>query len=163
MEGWKEPKLEVSPWLIIAETAAGKEGRARKEERGWNIHKIWFWIADLRPGFWWCFYTWVIKRKGFTRWQEAAICSLQKRIAGVFCIPALPCPSSLPDPGNGSSSSKEKSSLFTSLTHLCLVAPGSGTKWRAFCVLLAIGIEKNAFFWISWSWQVAGSQAWKQR
>lgn len=75
MEGWKEPKLEVSPWLIIAETAAwaaGKEGEAGKEERGWNMHKIWFWIADLRPGFWWCFYTWVIKRKGFTRWQEAA-------------------------------------------------------------------------------------------
>lgn len=44
---------------------------------------------------------------------------------------------------------KKKSSLFASLTHLCLVTPGSGTqwtKWSAYCVLLAIGIEKNAFF-----------------
>lgn len=45
--------------------------RAGKEERWWNMHKIWFSIGDLRPGFWWCFYTWLIKRKGFTRWQGA--------------------------------------------------------------------------------------------
>lgn len=52
----------------------------------------------------------------------------KKRIARVFCITASPCPSPLPDPSNGSSSSKEKSSLFTPLTHLCLVPPGSGTQ-----------------------------------
>lgn len=116
VERWKGPKLEISPWLIIATATAwevGQEEEASRERRRGDEASIilnrWSKARLLTV-----FLHLTHKDNGFTRWQEAFSHLFPPKNRGVT---ALPGPSPLSGPSNGPPSSNEKRRLFTSTAH----------------------------------------------